>query len=126
MSEKLQKYDDQRLETVQDRPWVAPLVDIFENDSEVLLVADLPGVTRDSLKIHLDKDQLMIEGRVDERSMGTAIGCEYQSVDYRRSFLVPRGIDGNKIAADLKHGVLSLHLPKAEALRPRQIAVKAG
>lgn len=126
MSDKLEKYEDKTPEQVQERPWVAPRVDIYENDDEVLLLADVPGVARDSLTINLDKEQLTLEGRVTEESPGLALGCEFRSVDYRRSFIVPAGIDASKIAADLKDGVLSLHLPKSDALKPRQIAVKAG
>jgi len=126
MSDKLQRYDEKHPEAVQDRPWVAPLVDVYENNDEVLLVADVPGVTKDSLQVHLDKDQLTIEGRVEESAEGTVLGREYQSVDYRRTFSLPGGIDHGKINADLRQGVLYLHLPKSEALKPRQIQVKAG
>ena len=51
---------------------------------------------------------------------------EYRDTDFRRSFAVPSGIDGAKIYAELKSGVLRLHLPKSEALKPREIAVRAG
>ena len=126
MSDKLEKYQDKTPEQVQERPWAAPRVDIYENDDEVLLLADVPGVHKDSLKINLDKEQLTLEARLEETQTGEPLGREYQAVDYRRSFLVPSGIDGTKIAADLKNGVLSLHLPKSEGLKPRQIEVKAG
>ena len=126
MSDKLQRYDEKHAEAVQDRPWVAPLVDVYENEEEVLLVADVPGVTKNSLQVHLDKDQLTIEGRVEETAGGNLLGREYQSVDYRRVFSLPGGIDHTKINADLRQGVLYLHLPKSEALKPRQIEVTAG
>jgi len=126
MSDKLEKYQDKTPEQVQERPWVAPRVDIYENDDEVLLLADVPGVHKDSLKINLDKEQLTLEARLEETPAGEPLGREYQAVDYRRSFIVPPGIDGTKISADLKNGVLSLHLPKSEGLSPRQIEVKAG
>jgi len=126
MSDKLEKYQDKTPEQVQERPWMAPRVDIYENDEEVLLLADLPGVDKGSLKINLDKDQLTLEGRAEEMPAGEALGREYQPVDYRRSFIVPTGIDGGKISADLKDGVLGLHLPKAAGLKPRQIVVRAG
>ncbi len=126
MSDKLEKYDDKTPEQVQERTWVAPRVDIYENDNEVLLLADVPGVAKESLAINLDKEQLTLEGCVEDPSDGEALGREYQAVDYRRSFIVPAGIDAGKISADMKDGVLSLHLPKSEALKPRQIEVKAG
>jgi len=126
MSEKLQKRDSKHPEAVQDRPWVAPLVDVYENENEVLLVADVPGVSKERLKIDLDKDQLTLEGLVGESATGTLLGREYQLVDYRRTFSLPGGIDHSKVNADLKQGVLYLHLTKTEALKPRQIEVKAG
>jgi len=126
MSDKIEKYEEKKPETVGDRAWVAPRVDIYENDNELLLMADVPGVDKENLKINLDKEALLIEGRVKEEKLGTPLGREYRGVDYRRSFVVPAGIDASKISADLKNGVLNLHLPKAEALKPRQIEVKAG
>jgi len=126
MSDKLEKYQDKVPEQVQERAWVAPRVDIYEHNDELLVRADLPGVCQDGLKIHLDKDQLTLEARMEEQTPGEALGREYQAADYRRSFIVPTGIDATKIAAELKNGVLSVHLPKEEGLKPRQIAVKAG
>jgi len=126
MSDKLEKYDDQTPEQVKERPWVAPRVDIYENNDEVLLLADVPGVRKEGLKIHLDKEQLTIEGHPEDELPGVPLGREFQAMDYRRSFIVPSGIDAGKISADLRDGVLSLHLPKSERLKPRQIEVKAG
>ena len=126
MSVKLQKYESRSPERVQEKEWVAPRVDIYENDEEVLLLADLPGVDKESLKIHLDKDELSLEGTVKEYAGGEALTREFEQVDFRRAFLVPPGIDGEKITADLKNGVLWLHLPKSDALKPKQIEVKAG
>lgn len=126
MSDKLERYQDKTPEQVQERPWVAPRVDIYENEHELLLLADVPGVDKGNLRINLDKEQLTLEGRVEERQAGEPLGWEFQAVDYRRSFIVPAGIDGGKISADLRDGVLSLHLPKSEGLKPRQITVKAG
>lgn len=126
MSENLQQYEGNTPEAVQDRPWVNPLVDVYENDNEMLLIADLPGVTQMGLSINLDHEQLSIVGTIDEEQVGTVVGREYQKVDYRRTFLLPNGIDKSQIAAELKLGVLHLHLPKSEEIKPRQIEVKAG
>lgn len=113
-------------ESVKGHPVVAPPVDIYENNDEVLLVADLPGVTEEGLTVRLDKDQLSIEGRVELGSQGTPLAASFRTVDYRREFIVPKGIDAERIAATLKHGVLEVKLPKALALKPRQIAVKSA
>jgi HSP20 family molecular chaperone IbpA len=109
------------------RPAVVPACDIYESDDEVLVVADVPGVTAEGLEISLDKSELTIVARRDVSPKdGSFLGVEYRDCEYRRRFTVPGGIDANKVSAELKHGVLWLHLPKSDALKPRQIAVRAG
>jgi HSP20 family protein len=113
-------------ESVAGRPVVAPAVDIYENVEEILLVADLPGVTEEGLVVRLEKDQLSIEGRTELPQPGTPLAVGFRAVDYRREFVVPKGIDADKIAATLKQGVLRVKLPKIPAVKPRQITVQAG
>ncbi len=103
-----------------------PTVDIVERPNELLLIADLPGVVEKGLTINLDHDQLFIDARCDEEDFGTPLARELRLVDYRRSFVVPQGIDRNRISAELTNGVLHLHLPKADSIKPRRIEVKAG
>ena len=122
----LTKRDNQQLENVGGRPVVAPSFDIYENKDELLLIADMPGVDEGDLKISLDKEELTIEGRQGDESTGTAFARELRPVDYRRSFVVPQGINREAVTADLKGGVLRLHLPKSAAAKPRRIEVKAG
>jgi HSP20 family protein len=107
-------------EKMAERATHAPPVDIFESKDELLILADVPGVVSESLAVNLDRDHLTIEARRAERSAGA------EAVDYRRTFVVPWGIDSAKIAASLQNGVLRLVLPKPGALKPRQIEVKAG
>jgi len=109
-----------------DRRAVVPACDIYENKEEVLLVADLPGVVPEGLKINLDNDQLTLEARRDLPSEGCLLTSEYKACEYRRSFAVPSGIDAAKIAAELKDGILRLHLPKSEDIKPRSISVRVG
>lgn len=111
-------------EKIHERPEVTPAVDIFENKDELLIVADLPGVGKEDLTLHLDKGRLTIEGR--HKASGNPADTDSADFDYRRLFAVPQGIDGERISADLRGGVLRVHLPKSEALKPRQIDVKAG
>ena len=126
MSTEMSKREDQRLERVTERPTASPRVDVFENKDELLLIADLAGVAESNLGIHLDEEELTIEGRPDEDRGETTLQREFRPFDYRRSFVVPPGIDRNRISAELKEGVLWLHLPKSDALKPRRIEVKAG
>ena len=125
MPQKIQSYEDKVPETVHDSNWIVPKVDIYENEHEILLMADVPGVNKDGLKIHLDKEKLTLDGKTHEETHGSLLGQEYETHDFRRSFTMPAGIDGTKITADLKQGVLCLHLTKSPSLQPRQIEVKA-
>jgi len=109
-----------------DRRSVPPACDIYENKEEVLLVADMPGVAPEALKINLDNDELTLEARRDLPSEGALLTEEYRACDFRRHFVVPSGIDASRIAAELKNGILHLHLPKSEQVKPRQISVQAG
>jgi HSP20 family protein len=126
METRLTKPEDQRFERVSERPSAPPRADIFENKDEYLVIADVPGADKESLAIHLDADRLTIQARVNGEVQGTTISREFRSADYERSFFLPDEIDRSKIAADLKNGVLWLHLPKSEAVKPRRIEVRAG
>lgn len=120
----LRNRDERLPEQTRQRPVVAPPVDIYENPDEVLLVADVPGATRESITIDLHQDQLtLLARRAENGAQGRNAG---NARDYYRSFLVPQGIDGARIAAELSNGVLRVRLPKAEAAKPRRIEVRAG
>jgi HSP20 family molecular chaperone IbpA len=119
--------EPQSLVQSDQRPTTTPACDIFENDDEILLLADLPGVTAEALAIHLDGGELTLGARREVTSeAGSAVASEWRQADYRRRFVVPSGIDAGKISAQLKNGVLSLHLPKSDELKPREIKVRAG
>lgn len=118
--------DRENPEPVRARPAVAPRVDIYENRQEFLVVTDLPGVIAEDLGIQVENAELTLEATRRSPVEGALLFGEYREADYRRSFLLPQGIDRDKIDAELKDGVLRLHLPKADALRPRQIQVRGG
>lgn len=122
----LVRSEPQSLTQSDQRPAVAPACDVYENNDEILVVADVPGITTDALTINFDKGELTIDARRDVAKDGSFLGAEYHDCDFRRRFTVPGGIDAERISAELKDGVLQLHLPKSEALKPRQIAVRAG
>lgn len=109
------------------RPVVAPPVDIFEDEEKLLVVADMPGLSAGDVHIHFDKGTLTLEGRrTSGVPDGKLLATETRLADYRRAFTLPRGIDSERITAVLEHGVLSVHLPKLAALRPRAIPVRAS
>ena len=120
----LAKSEPQPLNQSSRRPSVSPACDIYENNDEVLVVADVPGVSADMLDINIENGELTIVARRDAAEMsGSVLGLECRDCDFRRRFTIATGIDTAKINAHLKHGVLRLHLPKSEALKPMQIAV---
>lgn len=104
-----------------------PAVDVFENDEALLLRADLPGVSQRDLQVEIDDGLLSIGGRrwLDPRP---AEGAEPSGrfMEYQRRFRVSKDIDATRIAARFEHGVLEVTLPKAEASKPRKIAVKVN
>jgi HSP20 family molecular chaperone IbpA len=107
-------------ESLDGRKAIAPVADVLESADEYLIVADMPGVPEDAIEVRLDRGELLIEGRREPVSEGATAPV------YRRTFRVPDVIDGSGVTAKLEHGVLTLHLPKAEETRPRQITVTAG
>ena len=112
-------------ETRVDRR-ATPSVGIYENQDEILLVADMPGVGKDDLEVRLDKDVLLVEGRKTFEDLKGLLSDELTPCTYTRSFSIPPTIDGDKIAASLEHGVLTVHLPKRESVKPRQIQVTSA
>jgi HSP20 family protein len=107
-------------------PTQSLFVDVFENADELMLLADMPGITPEELAIHVDKDELTIESHRAAAPNAKLLAAEFVPRDYRRSFTIPHGLDMDKIKAEFSNGVLSLHLPKLPAVKPRQIVVRAG
>ncbi len=115
-----------RAEGVHHRESIAPVVDVYENVDELLLLVDVPGAANDGIDVQLDKGQLTILAKRREDAPGSLLTGEYRSCDYLRVFSVPQGIDPSKIDAQLSGGVLRLRLPKSESVKPRRIEVKQG
>jgi HSP20 family protein len=116
--------------TEQTRPGLVftPNVDIFETDTEITLLADMPGVTADNLTIDLRDNILTLTGEVApvEEANEEDILIEYETGKYHRQFNLSSVIDQSKIDAKLNDGVLRLSLPKVEKATPRRIEVKTG
>jgi HSP20 family protein len=108
-------------------PIVRPLVDVFENGCEILILADVPGARADDLSIHLDRGMLVVEATGSFRlGDGSLVACEFAPVRYRRALRLQAEIDVDGITASLKDGLLSVRLPRAEAAKPRKIDVIEG
>lgn len=118
------KQEEQAVETREERLTVAPPVDIFEVEDGLAVVADLPGVDREAVDIRVENDLLTIQATVNRPMPGEAVYSEYALANYFRQFRLSDRVDTEKIHAELKHGVLTIHLPKAEAHKPRRITVQ--
>jgi len=97
---------------------VTPLVDVYENDKELLVIVDLPRVTRETLNVEVNHPELRIEGRAMAREKQP----EYV---YTRTFHLDSSVDVSKIEAKLTDGVLEVHLPKTEPFQVRKIAIQS-
>jgi HSP20 family molecular chaperone IbpA len=107
---------------------VQPAVDVFEDDSGITLLADMPGVPKDRLELKVEGDELLIEGSVQPVTPENleAVYAEVRVPRYRRSFTLSRELDSARIDASLKDGVLTLRIPKQAHAQPRRIAVTGG
>jgi HSP20 family protein len=105
-----------------------PNVDLIEKADELLVMADLPGAKREEIDIEFENGSLTIHAKVAQRrpENSTYALREFGVGDYYRTLRVSEQIDPARITAEYRDGVLFLHLPKAEAAKPRKIAVEAA
>lgn len=115
-----------RPELTRDTITFTPRVDIYETDEQLVLTADLPGVTPEDLDIRFENRELTVHGKVTRNEGTEYLYSEYGIGDFRRAFAIGDSIDAEKINAELTNGVLTLHLPKTDAVRPRRIEVRNG
>lgn len=106
--------------------YVAPPVDIYETRDGLVVLADLPGVSKEALDVRVDNNLLTIRARADHAGRKDGTYREYELVNFFRQFELSDNVDQQRISADLKHGVLTLSLPKAEEAKPRQIEVRVA
>ena len=109
---------------VQAVQFVAPDVNIYETKDGYELEAEMPGVSKEGLEITLEGSEITITGRrTNDVVAGEALFRERHGADYRRVFDLDPAIDTARISARMNQGVLSLTLPKSEAVKPRKIVV---
>ncbi|MFZ5569293.1 MAG: Hsp20/alpha crystallin family protein [Thermodesulfobacteriota bacterium] len=115
-------------EQTKPGPVFSPEVDIFETESNIVLLADMPGVKADHLTIDLRDNTLTIKGEVApyEGPNEEDIVIEYEVGQFARQFSLSDTIDQARIEAKLEDGVLRLTLPKVEKATPRKITVQAA
>ena len=102
-----------------------PNTDIYETENALTVVVEMPGVEKDKVNIDIENDVLLIEGLIDYTQYAEMqpVYTEYNVGHYSRKFSLSNKIDQNKISAEMKDGVLTLTLPKAETAKPRKIKI---
>jgi HSP20 family protein len=115
-----------REETRDQERYITPPVDIFETKDGLTVIADLPGVEQQALDVRVVDGVLTLTGKTRHIAPGTPIALEYELLSFYRQFELPEAVDADRISAQLKHGILALHLPKKEKAKPRQIAVQVS
>ena len=114
-------------ERTHDRPIFLPRVDIYETETGLVVVADLPGVSPEGLEVTLEKRVLSIYGRVEEDAPKgySQAYREYEVGDFERQFTLSGDFDINGIEANLKDGVLHLAIPRAPEAAAKRIEVRS-
>jgi HSP20 family protein len=113
----------ERLATSGPQGW-APAVDLCETATAFIFTAELPGLSREQIKIEVADGRLTLQGRRDAR-----VSCEqYHQVErgngaFCRTFLLPQAVDAGNVAADLSNGVLTITVPKSPSAGPRRVSV---
>jgi HSP20 family protein len=115
-------------EQTRPGPVYTPAADIFETESTITVLADMPGVKAEDLKIDLHESVLSLTGRISNLGNAGEVDVlrEYRPGTFFRRFTLSETIDQAKIEAKLADGVLRLELPKVEKARPRQIHVRSN
>ncbi len=117
-----------RAETTRADAALRPAVDVIEDASGITLRADMPGVPKERLQVHVEGDTLTIEGDV---VLQVAEDMEPTHVELavprlRRAFTLSKELDADRVSAEVEHGVLKLRIPKKEHAQPRRIEVKVA
>ena len=108
-----------------------PAVDVHETKDELVLQAELPGLTKDDVELSIENGVLSVSGEKKQERQEGEEGSDYHLVERRygrfeRRFSLPRSVDPEKVKADFSNGMLNITLPKAEAAKPRRIPIKSN
>ncbi len=122
-----QQTEGQREPTRSDERFVSPPVDIYEDEHGLVVVAYLPGADPGTLDVRVERGILTIQARAAEQTgTGEPVYREYELTGFHRQFQLPHEVDTGRIEAELRHGVLTLRLPRLAPAEPRRIQVRTG
>lgn len=114
-------------ESTRGGVYYTPRVDIYETADELVLQCDVPGAKPEDIHLRFEKGELSLHGKVRLRQAPAEyVQDEYGVGDFYRAFSIGTELNAEKIAAEYAQGVLTIRLPKAERVKPRRIAVRAG
>jgi len=117
---------DKSLATREETRYLVPPVDIYETEDALTVVVDLPGVGKDNVDVRVEENVLTIKGKADYEPPANLVLGEFNLLGYYRQFQLSDEVNQGRISAESKNGVLTIHLPKAEKSKPKQIKVKLG
>lgn len=127
MNSELQRTEPQATQTAKPRPtsgMYTPRVDVVETEDALILYVDLPGVKQEDVSLTYKGDELILHAVCTPRNVGKRkLYAEYGVGDFHRAFKIAEQVEADGIEASLKDGVLTVRVPKAEAVRPKRIAV---
>ncbi len=128
MSDQITPHEDQSSRRPEQRMLFNPSIDIHDSGDGLVLEADLPGVSLETLDLQIEDNKLTLFGRVKSQlpEGARAVHQEYSVGDFLRSFILSDNVDHERITAKLNNGVLRVELPRAEESKPRRIQVSSG
>lgn len=108
---------------VKDRDY--PAMNALEKDGEQIITARVPGMKKEDLTIEVKGDLVRISGKrkKDQQEGAKVLLSERSTLQFDRTFKIPYQVDSEQVTAELKNGILSLHLPKTESEKPKTIQV---
>jgi HSP20 family protein len=107
----------------------SPALDVFDDKDSLVVKVELPGLKKEEINLSLHEGVLTISGerkRETEKKEGQTFRSERYFGKFQRSVTLPTAVDGNKVSAAYKDGILTVELPKAEEAKPKQIAVSVS
>lgn len=113
-------------DTREETRTLLPPVDIFETENGLVVVADLPGVDKETIDVNVEKNVLTLKAAPKQKLNENLARQEYQLLPFFRQFQLSEAVDQAGISAEMKYGVLTIHLPKVKEQQPRKISVSVA
>ena len=113
-------------EALEKEAWICPLIDIYENEDNYFIGANMPGVSKENIKVKLEDGSLEIMGKINfEEALNRSYVLRENKIgNYYRKFKISNNIDTDKIDAAIEKGQLTVKLPKHERIKPRSIDIR--